>query len=109
MKQESDRSALLEWPAMLAINIVRQKKSFDLVGLVVAIKKVAQASRQEGYELRDFNVGDRAESPGYTEYIRQAMHAAGIDLRRRLEKKRLQVASQLLQLIVDPHEGIGVP
>jgi len=36
------------------------------------------------------------------------MHAAGIDLRRRLEKKRLQVASQLLQLIVDPHERVGV-
>src|SRR6267154_4089222 len=74
----------------------------------MAIQKVAQAPGQEGDKLSNFRVGDRAEAPGNAEQIRPALQAAGVDFWWWLQKKRLQVPSQLFQLIVHAHKGFRI-
>src|ERR1700680_5173417 len=74
----------------------------------MAIQKVTQTPGQEGDELRDFRLGDRPESSCDPEHIRPTLQAVRIDFRRWLQKERLEVTSQFLQLIVDAHKGVGI-
>src|SRR5271167_4010704 len=108
MKKQADGSAWLTWPTVLTVDVVGQKEGLDFVGFIVAIEKVAQAPRQEGDELRNFRAGNRSEASGNPEQVRPAMQAARVDLRRWLQEERLQVASQVLQLIVHAHKSLGI-
>src|SRR6266478_6184645 len=74
----------------------------------MAIQKVTQTPGQEGDELRNLQLGDCPESSGNPEHIRPTLQAMGIDFRRWLQKERLQVTSQFLQLIVDAHKSLGI-
>ena len=108
VKKQTDRSARLKRPAMLAVDVVGEKQGLDFIGFIMAIQKVAQTPGQERNELRNFQVGDRPESFGNPKKVRPPLQAVRIDFWRRLQKERLQVMSQLLQLIVHAHKSLSV-
>src|SRR5271155_791329 len=93
MEQQADGSARLVGTAVLAVNIVGQEQSLDFVGLVVPIEKFSQAASEKRNESRNFSGRNRSESFDYPKQIGPPLHALSIDLRRRLQEKRLQVAS----------------
>ena len=108
MKEKSDRRARLIRPAMLTVDVVGEEHGLDLLGLVISIEKLAEAARQKRNKLRDFLARDRPETFAHAEQIRPAMHAGGVEFRRRLEKEWLKVPSQFLQLIIDADKSLGV-
>ena len=101
MEEQADGRARLIRSAMLAINVVGKEHGLHFFGLVIVIEKFAQASGQEGNQLRDFVTRNPAEFFSHAKQVGPAAHASGVDLRRRLHEKRLQVARQFFQLVVD--------
>src|SRR5438552_9480764 len=94
---------------MLAIDVVGKEHGFHLFGLVVVIEKFAQASGQEGDQLRDFLARNTAESLSGVKQVSPAAHAFGVDLGRRYHEERLQVARQLFELVVYLDESFSIP
>ena len=108
MKQQPDRSARLIRPAMLAINVVGQKHGLHLLGFVIVVEKLAQAAGEKRNQLRDFCAGNSAKTLAHAKQIGPSAQACGIDLRRRLQKEGLQIARQLLQLVVHLGKALRV-
>src|SRR4051794_38489187 len=108
MEKKSDRSARLIRSAMFAVNIVRQKHSLDFLGLIILIEKLPEAAGQKRNQLGDLGVRDAAKPLSHAEQVAPTFHTGGVDFRRRFQKKRLQIPSQLFQLIVNLNEPFGV-
>src|SRR5437588_4125703 len=108
MKKQPARTSRLVWPTMLAIHIVGEEHRLDRARLVVAIEKLAQASRQKRHQLGNFAVRNVPEPRSHPEKFAKAQDAVRADLGRRLEKKRLQVARELLELIIDLHKPLRI-
>ena len=62
VEQEPDRSAWLIRSAMLPVHVICEKHRLDCVGFIIAVEKLAEASREEGNELCDFRTRDLSEA-----------------------------------------------
>src|SRR5271169_3231312 len=108
MKEQADCRPRLVRAAMLAIDVVGEKHGLHLFRFVMVVEKLAQAAGEERDQLRNFVARDSPKPPACAEQIHPSTKAGGIDFRRRLEKKWLQIAGQPLQLIVDADEGLRI-
>ena len=86
-EQKAKGSSGLVRSAMLSIDVVREKHRLNLFGLVVAIEKFSEASRQEGNELADFIRGDGSKALANAQKFKQTHYAGRTDLGWRLQKK----------------------
>src|SRR3984885_9096362 len=93
---------------MLAVNVVRQKHRFHFFGFVMAIQKIAQASREERNQLRHFFALHLAKSFSHAQQFKPARRSALRRIRRRLEEKRLKITRQSFQLVVHTHESVRI-
>ena len=93
---------------MLAIHIVGEEHRLDRARLVVAIEKLAQAPRQKRHQLSNFAVRNVPEPRSHPEKFAKAQDAVRADFGRRLEKKRLQIARELFELIIDLHKPLCI-
>src|SRR5260370_16424867 len=100
MEQKAKGCPGLVRSAMLSIDIVREKHRLNLFGLVMAIEKFSEASRQEGNELADFIRGDGSKALANAQKFKQTHYAGRTDLGWRLQKKGLQVPCKFFQLII---------
>ena len=108
MKQQSQRASRLVRATVLAVHVVGQEQCLDRVRLVVAFQKFTQAAGEERNQLGDLATGNSTKTLTHPQQIRPTLNAAGTDLRRRLQKKRLQVASQLLKPVIHADKCFGV-
>src|SRR5262249_55539174 len=108
MEKQPDCRARLVRPSMFAVHVVGKKHRLDGFRFVVVIEKLTQTSGQKRNQLGNFSVGDISETPSDAEQITPPSNALRINLGRRLEKERLEISCQLLQLIVDANKGVGI-
>ena len=108
VEQKAERGAGLVGAAVLSVEAVGQHERLDLLGLVVAVEEVPEASRQEGDHPGDLGARDRAHAPADPPELAQAREAARFEVRRRLEEERLKVAGEAFELLVHPHERLRV-
>src|SRR5271156_5106526 len=108
MEQQSKRGASVVRTAVLAVNIVRQKHRLQFFGFIMAVEKIAKATGEKRNELRGFFALHAAKSFSYAQQFEPASRAALRGVGRRLQKKRLKIARQLLQLVVNTDEGLRV-
>src|SRR5579863_7104863 len=108
MKQQSDCGPRLVRPAMLAVHVVRQENRLHFFGFIVVIEKLSQAAGEKRNELRDFCARNSPKPFAHPEQVTPPCHRCSVKFWRWLHKKRLQIACQLLQLIVDLNEAYGV-
>src|SRR5580700_10143201 len=96
MEQQSDCRAWLIGTAVFTVNVVGEEQCLDRLALIMPVKKFPKASRHEGNKLCDLLTGNAAEPLAHTKKIVPPGETPRVDLRRRLQKERLQVARQLL-------------
>jgi hypothetical protein len=108
MKQQANRCSRLVRAAMLAVNVVRQEHRLHLFRFIVVIEKLAEASGEKGNQLRNLRAGDPAEAFPCAKQIAPAVDRRSIDLRRRLHKKRLQIAREFFKLVIDLDKSLCV-
>ena len=108
MEQQSQRGAGVVRTAMLAVNIVRQKHRLHFFRFIMAIEKIAEASGEERDKLGGFIALHSAESFSHAQEFEPAPDAADRGIGRRLQKERLKITRQFLQLIVHAQEGVRV-
>src|SRR5438477_7979648 len=94
VEEQPERCAGIIRATVFAIDIVGEKERFDLFGLVVTVKKLAQAAGQKRNQLRDFVAGDPAKPLAYPQQFQPALQAVGLKIGRRLQEKWLQIPSQ---------------
>ncbi len=108
VKEKPERRAGRIGPAVLAVDVVGQEERLDLLGLVVAVQKIAQASGQKRDHPADLVARDSAKPPADPQRLEQSGETAGVHVRRRLQEEGLEVARQLLELVVHPDERARV-
>ena len=107
MKKQPDRTSRLVWPTMLAIHIVGEEHRLDRARLVVAIKKLAQASREKRHQLENLAVRDIPEPRSHAEKLAKAQNTLR-DVGWRFQKEWLQIARELFELIIDLHKPLCI-
>jgi hypothetical protein len=108
VEEQPERGARRVRAAVLAVDVVGENQRLHLPGLVVAVEEVAETAGQEGDHAADLRAGDAAEAAADAQRLDEAGQSAGADVRRRFEEEGLEVARELLQLLVDAHERAGV-
>ena len=108
VKQQPHRGARLVGPAVLAIKAVGQDQPFQLVRLEAPVEEIAERTGEETHECRHLVAADPAKAAPQSQPLTQAVEPAGVHVRRRFEKERLQVRSQLLQFLFSFEEALDV-
>ena len=108
VEQQTNSSSRLIRTAMFAVHVIRQEHGLDLFGFIIVIKKLAQASGQETDQFGDLCIGNLSEPLPHAKQFSQPLRPARIELRRRFQKKRLQIARQLLELVIHPHKCFAI-
>src|SRR5579864_6932210 len=108
MKKQPDRTPRLVWPTMLAIYIVGEEHRLDRFRLVVAIKKLAQASREKRHQLENLAVRDIPEPRSHAEKLAKAQNTLRADVGWRFQKEWLKRARELFELIIDLHKPLCI-
>src|SRR5215469_17417062 len=101
MKQQPDRCPRLVWPAMFAVYIVGQEHSFHFLGLIILIQELSETAGEKRNELRDLVLRYAAKTLAHAKQVYPTLAAAGVNFRRRFDEKRLQVARQHFQLLIN--------
>ncbi len=108
MKEKAHRRASIVRPAVLAVDIIREKQRFDFLGLVVPIEKIAQAASKERNKLSDFLCRHPAKPISDAQQLPPAFRPAKRGIRRRLQKKWLQITREFFQLVVYPDKRLRI-
>ena len=108
MEQQAQGRARLVGTAVLPVDVVGEHQRLHLLRLVVPIEEVAQAAGQEGDHLRDLVARDAPEARAHTKGLEESRKARGVDVGRRLQEERLEVAGELLEALIDPRESLCV-
>ena len=108
VEQQPDCRSGLVWPAMLAIDIVRQDHALGGVGLEVTIEEFAEAAGEKLHHLADLGALDTAEAADQAEPLAQPVQTTCSKIRWRFQKERLEVSRERLELAVDFEECLGI-
>src|SRR6516165_7805068 len=108
VKQQPQGRTRIIRATVFPIDTIGQEKSFHFLRLVIAIQKLAQAAGQEGNQLCDLGAGNSPEALAGAQQVPPTVQAIDLELRWRLKKKGLEIAGQLLELIVDADERLGI-
>ncbi len=96
MEQQAQRGSRLIRSAMFAVDVVRQKKCLYLLRFVIAIEEISQAARQKRNELRKFRTRNSSKTLTHPQQVTPSTQGLRINVRWRLEKKRLKISRELL-------------
>ncbi len=108
VKQQSHGGAGIPGTTVLAVQVVGQDQAFDFIRFKVAIEELFQAAGEKGGQIGDLAAIQSPEPASDPDYFQQPCQPGGLRFRRWLQEERLQVASQLFQVLIHAEEGIGV-
>src|SRR5215469_4449280 len=100
MKDQTEGGPCVVRSAVLAVDIIGEKHRLDFVGFIVPIEKIAQAAGKKRNELTDLLRGHPAKTISHAQQFPPAFRPAKRWIRRRLQKKWLQIACEPFELVI---------
>ena len=101
VEQQAQRGPGIIRSAVLAINVVRQKQPLGFIAFEMAVQKFGERSGHELEQRGRLGAAYPPKPPRHAPQFADAGHAGGVDMRRRFEEKRLEIARQPPQLGID--------
>src|SRR5882757_9712058 len=104
MKEQTERGSGVVRAAMLARHIICEEHRLDFLGFVMPIEKIAQAGSKKRNKLPDLFRRHPPKTIPDAQQFPPTFSPAKRWIRRRLQKKRLQIAREFFQLIIYAQE-----
>ena len=108
MKEQTERGPGIVRSAVLAVHIIREEHCLDFLGFVVPIEKIAKAASKERNKVTDLLRRHSAKPIPKAQKFPPTFSSAKRWIRRRLQKKRLQITSKFFQLIVHTDKRLRI-
>src|ERR1700721_1050265 len=108
MKEQTERVPGVVRPAVLAVHTIREEHCLNFLGFVLPIEKIAKAASKERNKLTDLLRRHPAKTIPDAQKFPPTFSSAKRRIRRRLQKKRLQITSKFFQLGVHADKRLRI-